>query len=1807
MFLINWRKWLNDAFRPRKKTHRRDGRSPHFKPECLLLEDRLAPANFYTVTGFTDGPSASAGGNGTAGAPFQYATLRGAVIAADTFDGGGGTSTITLPAGAYQLTRIGNTAGGANPNDFDPTVGDLNVDNSGLTINGAGSGTGTSDTIIQQNTTNDRVFDVNENFLNTFNFTIKNLTIEGGRDTAGNSTAGASGGGAIFAGAQVSGTTDVENVEFLNNQSTGSGSIEGEGGAILLEGGNLTVNGCTFGDGTSANANTTSGTGGAIAYDSFGTTGTLKVTNSTFNDNLANGTSGSAGGAISITQTDFGSNPSVATANISGSNFTANSSTAGDGGAIFLESGTLNVTTSNFLNNTVKGTGQGGAIDAQGGNTVAVTYSRFVGNTAAATNAGNTLSFGTGGDIVLTGNTNGTKTVQMPNTAGLAVGMMVTGTGIPVGTTISQIILNTSVTLTQSATSSMNNVSLTFTDSFSANDNWWGTNGGPASSAFASDAGSAAIIHTVWLELRNIASTSPININQSTTVTADLYGLNSPTGGTAPAGSLNGLPAFPVPAATIFSSPHLGSLSSPSTQFVNGVATVSFTGTAGGTGSVAATADSQTITADITINAPTTVTSINRTTPTGPSTNASSVTYTVTFANATLGLTASNLHLTGTAGVADANIGTISTTDAGLIWSVIVNGLASANGTLILNLVNSTGLDHMPTNLPFAGQTYTLDTTAPTAALTTAPPAFINQTAAGTKTTTLTVTYADSGTGINTSTFGTANISVNHGATVTGFTANGNAITYTITAPAATWGAGFQGAYTVSLNASVKDNVGNAVATNGNLASFVVDTVVPTASLTTAPPNLKSSSAAATTTTLTVTYADGGSGIDTTTFSTANISVNHGATVTGFTPNGNAVTYTITAPAATWGASFQGTYTVSLIAASVKDKAGNPVAANANLATFVVDTVVPTASLTTAPPAFINNTSAGTNTTTLTVTYADSESGIDTTTFGTANISVNNGATVTGFMPNGNAVTYTITAPAANWGSGFQGTYTVSLNASVGDLNGNAVAANAALASFVVDTGAPTASLTTAPPAFINTTSAATSTTTLTVTYADSVSGLDTSTFGTANISVNNGATVTGFTPNGNAVTYTITAPAATWGASFQGAYTVGLNASVKDKAGNPVGANATLATFVVDTVVPTASLTTAPPNLNSSSAAATTTTLTVTYADSGSGIDTTTFGTANISVNNGATVTGFAPSSNAVTYTISAPNANWGSSFQGTYAVSLNAASVKDKAGNSVAANANLASFTVGSADPTATLTTPPPAYLNASAANTNTTTLTVTYTAAAPATINTATIGTANISVDHGAIVTSFAAIGNVVTYTITELAATNWGSSFQGTYTVSLNASVEDNLGNPVASIADFGSFVVDTLAPTASLTTAPPAFINATSAATSTTTLTVTYADSGTGIDTSTFGTANLSVNNGATVTGFSPNGNAVTYTITAPAATWGASSSQGAYTVGLNASVMDLAGNPVAANAALTSFVVDTVAPSIVINGPTTSLVGGAYQISYTINYADTNFSHSTLTVGNVTLDHSGSATATITVDSGTGATRTVTLTNVSGTGTLGISIAAGTAVDTAGNLAPAAGPSATVSVAPPTITSLSNAAFTAKSPVNFQLTANGTPSQMSFSLVGAPSWLSINSSNQLVGTPPANAGNTVYHVPQFTIKAHNGVASDGSQAFNLTINPAMTFKPASLPAITVGQNYSQSITVSGGTGTVTVTYTLSGPLPPGLSISPPSPTTGAITISGKPTATGSVTITLEAIDSVGAETVITYTLTGTLGPKRRGL
>src|SRR5206468_11195704 len=117
---------------------------------------------------------------------------------------------------------------------------------------------------------------------------------------------------------------------------------------------------------------------------------------------------------------------------------------------------------------------------------------------------------------------------------------------------------------------------------------------------------------------------------------------------------------------------------------------------------------------------------------------------------------------------------------------------------------------------------------------------------------------------------------------------------------------------------------------------------------------------------------------------------------------------------------------------------------------------------------------------------------------------------------------------------------------------------------------------------------------------------------------------------------------------------------------------------------------------------------------------------------------------------------------------------------------------------------------------------------------------------------------------------------------------------------------------------------------------------------------------------------------------------------------------DLAGNVItAAPTSGATFTVDNTPPTVSIGAPSVATTS-AGPVIYTVTYADANFNTSTLGVSNITLNTTGTATASVAL-TGTGTTRTVTLSTISGDGSLGISLAARTAPDTAGHTAPAAG------------------------------------------------------------------------------------------------------------------------------------------------------------------------------------------------------
>ena len=254
-------------------------RSPaHRRLQIEPLEERQLLA-FYAVdyTGSGNNPFADStdatthGGAGTSGNPYQMASLRGAISAADT---AGGSNTINLPAGTYTLTLSGS--------------GSLDVTGN-LTIIGASE----AGTIVESGTSADSglytVFDVSS----SANATIETLTIQngdtqgtidgGGINNAGTLTlAGATvtGNAAYIAGGIYNGGTMTMTNDIVSaNLSTNTNVEEGGG---LYNAGTLSMSTTTFSSNVLGNNPNNINYGGAIFNG-----GSLNVNFSTFANNSA--------------------------------------------------------------------------------------------------------------------------------------------------------------------------------------------------------------------------------------------------------------------------------------------------------------------------------------------------------------------------------------------------------------------------------------------------------------------------------------------------------------------------------------------------------------------------------------------------------------------------------------------------------------------------------------------------------------------------------------------------------------------------------------------------------------------------------------------------------------------------------------------------------------------------------------------------------------------------------------------------------------------------------------------------------------------------------------------------------------------------------------------------------------------------------------------------------------------------------------------------------------------------------------------------------------------------------------------------------------------------------------------------------------------------------------------------------------------------------------------------------------------------------------------------------------------------------
>jgi hypothetical protein len=174
------------------------------------------------------------------------------------------------------------------------------------------------------------------------------------------------------------------------------------------------------------------------------------------------------------------------------------------------------------------------------------------------------------------------------------------------------------------------------------------------------------------------------------------------------------------------------------------------------------------------------------------------------------------------------------------------------------------------------------------------------------------------------------------------------------------------------------------------------------------------------------------------------------------------------------------------------------------------------------------------------------------------------------------------------------------------------------------------------------------------------------------------------------------------------------------------------------------------------------------------------------------------------------------------------------------------------------------------------------------------------------------------------------------------------------------------------------------------------------------------------------------------------------------------------------------------------------------------------------------------------------------------------------------------------------ITSAASTTLTVGQSGSFTVTTSGFPTPSLTESGALPLGVTFKDNGDgtaaLSGTPAATSGGTY----ALTITAHNGIGSDNTQSFTLTVNQAATI--TSNASTSFAENLAGSFTVT-TSGFPTPTIAESGTLPTGVTFKDNGD--GTATLSGTPAATsgGTYALTITAHNGVGADYNQTFTLT----------
>lgn len=232
-----------------------------------------------------------------------------------------------------------------------------------------------------------------------------------------------------------------------------------------------------------------------------------------------------------------------------------------------------------------------------------------------------------------------------------------------------------------------------------------------------------------------------------------------------------------------------------------------------------------------------------------------------------------------------------------------------------------------------------------------------------------------------------------------------------------------------------------------------------------------------------------------------------------------------------------------------------------------------------------------------------------------------------------------------------------------------------------------------------------------------------------------------------------------------------------------------------------------------------------------------------------------------------------------------------------------------------------------------------------------------------------------------------------------------------------------------------------------------------------------------------------------------------------------------------------TYTIDRTPPVAGLGPPSVSVTMSG-PVSYIVTY--TGADSVSLAPGDVTLNRTGTADGTVAVSGSGASTRTVTISSITGDGTLGISLAANTASDNAGNQAAAVGSSVTFRVSstppPPPPNAPSALGFTAitASHLDLRWTDNST-NEDGFRLErktgasGTYAAIATVGANLNSYSDTSVSGNTTYY---YRVCAYNdGGDSAWSNEANVT-TPAAPPPPAAPSSLTAAAAASSQINLS---------------------------------------------------------------------------